>query len=588
MDTQISSFQERGNQPRANDVRGEERPRIVACPICECRRLHYAFSQHGYRVERCADCGFLLLNSQPSDLELAAIYSETYFLDGESAERRRQVSEMKRATARLYLTDIGLYRGAVGGDLLEIGCGHGDLLLEAQQLGYRVSGVEISESAVQTARERVPGARVICGNLEDAGLPPGSFDVCVLCDVIEHVRQPVEFLKTVQSLLKPDGVLFIATPSLDSWSARLLRKQWMEFKPEHLSYFDGVSMQNALFRAGYKEVIVRPGRKVLNLRYIAQHFTRYPVPVVTPLVKTVARFTPRVLREWNIPIVASGMGVFAHAAAVSARPKLSVIVPAFNEAATFDTLMQALLAKELPGTDIEVVIVESNSSDGTREMARRFSGHPRVRLVLEDKPRGKGHAVRTGLQHATGEFILIQDADLEYDLDDYDALIEPLRRGRLAFVLGSRHGGNAFKMRSFANQWMLSTFLNLGHLFFTTLINVLFGLGAKVWLKDPFTMFKVFRRDCLTGLTFQCNRFDFDYELLIKLVRKGYRPVEIPVNYRSRSFKEGKKVSVFRDPLTWLVALARLRVVKIDPFQEISRQHQHRQGCENSMLNKAA
>ncbi|HSW71121.1 MAG TPA: glycosyltransferase family 2 protein, partial [Gammaproteobacteria bacterium] len=91
-------------------------------------------------------------------------------------------------------------------------------------------------------------------------------------------------------------------------------------------------------------------------------------------------------------------------------------------------------------------------------------------------------------------------------------------------------------------------FLNFGHWCFTALINILYGLR----LKDPFTMYKVFRADCLHGLKFKCNRFDFDCELLIKLVKNGYRPIEIPVNYRSRSFKEGKKVRVFRDPLTWL------------------------------------
>jgi hypothetical protein len=88
-------------------------------------------------------------------------------------------------------------------------------------------------------------------------------------------------------------------------------------------------------------------------------------------------------------------------------------------------------------------------------------------------------------------------------------------------------------------------------------------------------MFKVFRRDCLYGLTFQCNRFDFDYELLIKLVRKGYRPVEIPVNYRSRSFREGKKVAVVRDPLTWIRALVRLRFSRIDPMGEVERMRRH-------------
>jgi hypothetical protein len=163
---------------------------------------------------------------------------------------------------------------------------------------------------------------------------------------------------------------------------------------------------------------------------------------------------------------------------------------------------------------------------------------------------------------------LIQDADLEYDLEDYGVLLEPLVQCREAFVLGSRHTGNTWKIRSFVNQRFLSTFFNGGHWIFTFLVNLLYGLR----LKDPFTMYKVFRRDCLYGLRFEFDRFDFDYELLIKLVRKGYAPVEIPVNYRSRSFKEGKKISILRDPATWLWALVRLKFVPIDPLREIERQ----------------
>jgi hypothetical protein len=88
---------------------------------------------------------------------------------------------------------------------------------------------------------------------------------------------------------------------------------------------------------------------------------------------------------------------------------------------------------------------------------------------------------------------------------------------------------------------------------------MMINASLGIWLNDPFTMYKVFRRDCLRGLKLECNRFDFDWELLIKLVRKGYRPIEIPIAYRSRSFKEGKKVSMVRDPLTWIIALVKYR-----------------------------
>ena len=235
---------------------------------------------------------------------------------------------------------------------------------------------------------------------------------------------------------------------------------------------------------------------------------------------------------------------------------LSVIVPIFNEASTLRTALDAIVAKSVVGWEIELIFIESNSTDGSRAIVETYRSHPRVTLLLEDKPRGKGHAVRAALSRATGNFILIQDADLEYDLNDYEKLLAPLASGERTFVLGSRHGpGDGFAMRKFDDQPFHAFLLNSAHWTFTLLIDVSLG----IWLKDPFTMYKVFRRDCLEGLTFECNRFDFDWELLIKLVRKGHRPIEIPISYNSRSFKAGKKVTMFRDPITWLWALAKFR-----------------------------
>src|SRR5262249_40298899 len=184
------------------------------------------------------------------------------------------------------------------------------------------------------------------------------------------------------------GVRSIPTPSLASWSARLMRQNWMEFKPEHLTYFATRTIQDALYRTGYHQILVEPGWKVLNLSYVTQHFVRYPVPFFSPLVRAVTYFIPHRLRERNLRVVASGMGVLARAAAPPHRPQLSVGVPAYNEAATFEQLMEALLRKELSDCDIEVVVVESNSTDGTRAIAERYRDHPRVVVVLEDKPRG--------------------------------------------------------------------------------------------------------------------------------------------------------------------------------------------------------
>jgi len=239
------------------------------------------------------------------------------------------------------------------------------------------------------------------------------------------------------------------------------------------------------------------------------------------------------------------------------RDRLSVILPLYNERSTFPQLMEMLVKKQIPKVDIEIILIESNSSDGSRELALGYRDHPRVKLILEDRPRGKGHAVRNGLKHATGEVILFQDADLEYDLDDYEGLIGPILEYRQNFVLGSRHSRSTrlWKIRKFNDQPGLAALANLAHLFFLALFNVLY----RQRMSDPFTMFKVFRRECIYGLRFECNRFDFDWEIVIKLLRKGYRPAELPVNYRARSFSEGKKIAIFSDPITWLRAALKFR-----------------------------
>ena len=239
--------------------------------------------------------------------------------------------------------------------------------------------------------------------------------------------------------------------------------------------------------------------------------------------------------------------------------KLSVIVPIYNEIGTVAAALDAITAKTIPGWELEIILVESNSTDGTRAVVQKFAEHPRVRLFLEDRPRGKGHAVRLGLAQATGDILLIQDADLEYSVEDYDKLIQPIALGEHAFVLGSRHGVSGFAIRQFVDQPIRAFVLNSAHWCFTLSINASLG----VWLRDPFTMYKVFRRDCLDGLKLECNRFDFDWELLIKLIRRGYRPIEIPIFYQSRSFSEGKKISVFRDPLTWMWALVKYRLIPL-------------------------
>jgi len=529
---------------------------ISSCPICHSRKIYYAFNVPTTRVVRCAECDFIYLSPQPSEDVLKNIYNSTYFCGASDDNMRDHVATLKTATAETYLDFMEKHSESCCGQLLEVGCGDGYLLKAAERRGFEVTGVEYSEHAAKRAGQGLLRGRVIIGEIEQAPIAEETFDACVLADVIEHVRDPRAFLESIWKKLKPGGRILIATPSLDSLSARVMGTRWLEFKTEHLFYFDRRSLESLLWQTGFQAIEVAPGRKYVSPQYVAAHFERYHIPILTKLALLVSKLMPAQWRKAQLYIAGSGMLVIASKKERSSvLPLVSIIIPAYNERATIKSILEAVSAKQLPGMEKEIIVVESNSSDGTREIVEAYINQPNFKIIFEEKARGKGAATRVGIAAAKGDIILIQDADLEYDLEDYEALLEPILSGRESFVLGARHGGRKWKMRHFNNQPLQALLLNLAHLGFTLLINASLG----IWLKDPFTMYKVFRRDCLHGLTFTCNRFDFDWELLIKLVRKGYRPIEIPVNYRSRSFKEGKKIRMFRDPLTWIWAWAKAR-----------------------------
>ncbi len=338
-----------------------------------------------------------------------------------------------------------------------------------------------------------------------------SVDACILPGTLGNAAYPLEQLLLVRKVLKPGGLLLVTIPTLDCVQARRQKSQWNQFGSGRLTYFDRHGLSVLLVRTGYANIMA-----------------------------------------WPEP---NGLTVLCRKKAdKKSSPRLSIVLPVYNERATFEQLIQTVLKKTLDDMEREIIIVESNSSDGSRELVQQYENHPEIKVIYENQPKGKGHAVRNGLDHVSGDVILIQDADLEYDVDDYDAIVEPIVTFRRLFVLGSRHKGS-WKMRKFEERKILSAVFNSGQLFFTWLINV--ACGTR--LKDPFTMYKVFHRECLYGLQLESNRFDLDWEIVIKFIRKGLVPLEIPVNYWSRSFGEGKKVRPFLDPMLWIIALLKFR-----------------------------
>ena len=203
---------------------------------------------------------------------------------------------------------------------------------------------------------------------------------------------------------------------------------------------------------------------------------------------------------------------------------VSVIVPVYNEIAHLDELLQAVHASPAKK---EIIIVDDGSTDGTRQKLQDLPPMDDLTIVFHERNCGKGASIRTALSYARGEYVLIQDSDLEYDPQDYPALLRPLRDGRANVVYGVRPDRPERGLRFF-----------LGAKFLTHLTNFLYGTR----IHDEATCYKVFRRSLLAQMTLQCQRFEFCPEVTAKVCRLGERIEEVPISYRPRSAAEGKKI----------------------------------------------
>ncbi|MDA8355432.1 MAG: glycosyltransferase family 2 protein [Actinomycetota bacterium] len=222
---------------------------------------------------------------------------------------------------------------------------------------------------------------------------------------------------------------------------------------------------------------------------------------------------------------------------------LSVIVPVYNERTTVAEIVRRVRAVQVPLV-VDVVVVDDGSTDGTDRVLAALEDST-VRVVTHERNQGKGAAIRTGLAYAHGDLVLVQDADLEYDPEDWPRLLEPILRGKAVVVYGSRFTGERKNMMPL--HWIGNRFLSL-------VTNILY----RSTLSDMETCYKLFDRRVIEGLTIVSDRFDFEPEITAKVLRRGYRIYEVPISYAGREPDEGKKIT-WRDGVGALAALIRFR-----------------------------
>lgn len=226
------------------------------------------------------------------------------------------------------------------------------------------------------------------------------------------------------------------------------------------------------------------------------------------------------------------------------RPLVSIVVPIYNEEALLERVLERVVKLPLR---MQLVLVDDCSKDRTPEILARWGERPDTILRRHERNRGKGMAIRTGLEVATGDVVLVQDADLEYDPAELPALVEPIARGEVNVVYGSRFLGSVRRMRlpNRVANWLLAV-----------LASVLYGQR----ITDEATAYKVFRGDLIRSIPLECERYEFCPEITAKVLKRGERILELPVTFEARTFEEGKKIG-WRDFIqaVWTLLLYRVR-----------------------------
>jgi glycosyltransferase involved in cell wall biosynthesis len=225
--------------------------------------------------------------------------------------------------------------------------------------------------------------------------------------------------------------------------------------------------------------------------------------------------------------------------------KLSVIIPIFNEK---DTLKEIIYRVQATGIPDEIILVDDGSSDGTINIVKEYEGKEGFRIIIHNKNQGKGAAVRSGLNAATGDVLLIQDADLEYDPRDYPALLKPIEEGLADVVYGSRFLGGSRRVAMF---WHM-----VANKLLTLFTNVLYN----TILTDMETGYKVFKKEVVEDMPLHAKRFEFEPEFTAKILKRNFRIFEVPISFNPRDYEEGKKIGL-SDAFEAIWALIKYRFV---------------------------
>ncbi|MFH1093213.1 MAG: methyltransferase domain-containing protein [Candidatus Omnitrophota bacterium] len=487
------------------------------------------------KILKCVTCGLVFVPSGESSQIIIRQYREMVdagYIEEETGRRK---------TACLVLKKLQRYQKK-GKLLLDVGCSTGFFLDEAKKKGWQVQGVELSQWAASIAREKF-SIDVINSTLKQAKLPANSYDLIVLHDTIEHVLNPREMLIEIRRILKPDGVVYINTPDIQSLASRVLKARWWGINRHHLFYFSRKTLNRLLEAAGFKSIRWGLYARSFTLKYWlerAKPYSRSIYNILQFLCRISGldkKFLTINFRD-QIEVFAVKRRALEYLSELETKSvctsekdmKTIVVLPAYNASrtlkATYDDIPKDLVD--------EIILVDDASEDNTVEIARELG----ITVFVHKTNKGYGANQKTcyekALEHGA-DIIVMVHPDYQYDPCVVEDMIAPIRNGRADAVFGSR------MLKGGALLGGMPLWKHNVNILLSALANVV----LRTYLSEYHSGFRAYSAQFLKSIKFKCNSDDFvfDFEIITQAVANYCKIEEIPI--RTRYFDEASSIKLF-------------------------------------------
>lgn len=479
---------------------------------------------------KCCNCGLVFVSQSSADVEKLYAEAEDDIYLAEEAGRRK--------AARKVIKRIKRYKRS--GRLLEIGCSAGLFIDEARKAGFSAEGVELSDWAVNHAREKF-GLTVFHGALELASFADQSFDVIVLLDVIEHLIDPKQLLLTARRLLKNNGIIYISTPNIDSFVARRMKSKWWGINFFHLFYFSRTTLSQLLESVNYVPKKVYSHTRYFSIHYLLEHLEKYSgwlnhvIRRIVGLAKLHKCLFPVNFYD-QVDIIATKKRMLSdfdddqiqsEFREIDLNAKVIVVLPAYKAEKTLP-----ITIRDIPKDVVdEIILVDDCSPDRTVEVAKELG----LTVIEHQHNRGYGGNQKTCYEAALAhgaDIVVMVHPDYQYDPKVIPEMIKPIQMGIADACFGSR------MMKGGALEGGMPKWKHNANILLTAFENVVLG----IYLTEYHTGFRAYSADLLRSLNLEADSdgFVFDTEIIVQAVMKGAKIEEVPI--RTRYFDEASKI----------------------------------------------